>query len=440
MRGLRHCIPSQSKSLARGTETESIDKRFPRLLSKIGGSSVEGEMNKRMNSQHLRRFEAASCHITGRRSLKLMAALILCLGVTGWAQIPGVPFAPSGAGKLPPGKAVSHSQPALPMNAIALKQQMRHAPASLQAEHSGTSPRAAGLPASSVQYSYLYINIPNATFVQPNAINNAGLVVGWYLDSSYNFHGFIWQKGTIQYVDHPGVPQTSLAGVNNLGQIIGEYLDASFIVHVATYSPASSAWSDLPAIPGGWQDYVQSAVSLNDEGEALGCAVDPTGRVQLTWIWHPDRQAYSYLTSAAAGPGLTCGEALNDFQTVVGQMGTAYDDPPFLFLGDSLTGYPIAPLPPSLQGGFLLAPFGLNNRGTVAGTIFSLSNGSVSAFLRDRDGVFTIVNDTAWPQTYLTGVNDFGVLTGDVYDPTTGLSPGIVAYPQGWSASLQHPQ
>jgi probable HAF family extracellular repeat protein len=402
---------------------------------------MEGEMNKRIRCQSPGFFEIASRHITGSRSLKLMAALILCLGVTVWAQIPNVPFAPSGAGQLPPGKTVSSSQSTLPMNALALKQRMRQAPALTGEQRSAAAARTAAATANSVQYSYAYINIPNSPFIQPNAINNAGLVVGWYLDSSNNYHGFLWQNGTIQYVDYPGALQTSLDGVNNRGQIIGEFLDASFIVHVATYSPASSAWSDLPAIPGGWQGYVQSAVSLNDEGEALGCAVSSSGLAQLTWIWHPDRQAYSYLTSAAAGPGLTCGEALNDFQTVVGQMGTAYDDnPPLLFLGDSLTGYPIVPLPPNLQGGILLAPFGLNNRGTIAGTIFSLSDGSVSAFLRDRDGVFSIVNDTAWPQTYLTGVNDFGVAVGDVYDPTTGLNPGIVAYPQGWSASLQHAQ
>jgi len=295
-----------------------------------------------------------------------------------------------------------------------------------------------------VQYSYIYINIPNSTFVQPNAINDAGLVVGWYLDSSYNYHGIVWQNGTLQYVDYPGALQTSLQGVNNLGQIIGVYEDASFLTHVATYSLASSAWSDLPAIPGGWSEFVGSAISLNDEGEALGCAASDTiGFVELTWIWHPERQAYSYLTSAAAGPGETCGEAMNDWQTVVGLMDTAYGSlnpgSSFLFLGDNLTEYPIVPFPSSLQG-TPVAPFGLNNRGTIAGSVSLPPDNSVSGFLRNPDGVFSIVNDTAWPQTYLTGVNDFGVLVGDVYDPTTGLSPGFVAYPQGWSASAQRAQ
>ena len=399
-------------------------------------------MSTRNVRQRLGCFESVACCISDLRSLKLIAALVLCLSVTGWAQVPGAPLAASGVGQLPPDKTVRHSQVATPMNAFALRQRMQHSQTSMS-ETRSTAAAAAGTAAAtpgSVQYSYVYINIPNATFIQPNAINDAGLVVGWYLDSSFNYHGFIWQNGTLQYVDHPGALQTNLTGINNLGQIIGLYEDASFNVHAATYSPANSAWSDLPVIPGAWQLYIESAISLDDEGEALGCAAGDTLPTELTWIWHPASQAYSYLTSAAAGPGLTCGEALNDFRTVVGFMGTAYDgNPPFLFLGDNLTGYPIVPLPPSLQGSGV-APLGLNNRGTVAGTVYFPSENSVSAFLRNRDGVFSIVNDAAWPQTYLTGVNDFGVLIGDVYDPTTGLSPGFVAYPQGWSASAQHAQ
>jgi len=399
-------------------------------------------MNAKIDRQLLGCFEVVSCWIGDRRSLQLIAALVLCLGITGWAQVPGVPFAPSDAGQLPPGTALSHSQAPLPMNALALKQRMRRSQVSTGLEWSSAAARAAAVPADSVQYSYIYINIPNSTFVQPNAINDAGLVVGWYLDSSYNYHGITWQNGTLQYVDYPGALQTSLQGVNDLGQIIGIYEDASFNVHVATYSPSGAAWSDLPAIPGGWHEYVGSAISLNDEGEALGCAASDTiGFLNLTWIWHPERQAYSYLTSAAAGPGETCGEAMNDWQTVVGLMDTAYGslngEYSFLFLGDNPTGYPIVPLPPGLQG---VSPYGLNNRGTVAGSLYFPSDNSVYGFLRNPDGVFSIVNDAAWPSTYLTGVNDFGVVVGDVYDPTTGLSPGFVAYPQGWSASAQHGQ
>jgi len=288
----------------------------------------------------------------------------------------------------------------------------------------------------------VYINIPNSAYVQPNAINNAGWVVGYYADLSYNLHGFIWQDGTLQYVDYPGAVQTSLTGINNLGQIIGQYLDASFNSHVATYSPESAAWRDLPPIPGSWYTYVGSAMSLNDQGEALGCADGVTLPLELTWIWHTESQAYSYLTAAAAAPGLTCGEAMNNSRTVVGLMDTAYGSPfqndSYLFLGDRISGFPIASQPSSFQQGSLIPPLGLNNRGILAGTIYFSSYNSTLGFLRDRDGVFSMVNNATWPQTYLTGLNDFGVLIGDVYDPVAGLGPGFVAYPIGGPASAQH--
>jgi hypothetical protein len=68
--------------------------------------------------------------------------------------------------------------------------------------------------------------------------------------------------------------------------------------------------------------------SLNDEGEALGCAASDTSSAELTWIWHPASQAYLCLTAAAAGPRQTCGEAMNDLQTVAGTMATVYDGYP----------------------------------------------------------------------------------------------------------------
>jgi hypothetical protein len=35
------------------------------------------------------------------------------------------------------------------------------------------------------------VDVAGATGTYPNAINNHGLVTGWYTDSNYDYHGFL---------------------------------------------------------------------------------------------------------------------------------------------------------------------------------------------------------------------------------------------------------
>jgi hypothetical protein len=82
--------------------------------------------------------------------------------------------------------------------------------------------------------SFTAINDPQAgssygqgTF--PWAINNAGAVVGYYIDSNNIVHGFLEQKGTFTTLDdanagHTSYEGTYALGINDLGQIAGYYV------------------------------------------------------------------------------------------------------------------------------------------------------------------------------------------------------------------------
>jgi uncharacterized membrane protein len=82
---------------------------------------------------------------------------------------------------------------------------------------------------------------PGATFVfsQILGINDKGIAVGYYGDSTTSQHGFIYNTRTGQYtfLDDPseafnnGVEVTQITGITNSGEITGFYSDANGVFH-----------------------------------------------------------------------------------------------------------------------------------------------------------------------------------------------------------------
>ena len=82
---------------------------------------------------------------------------------------------------------------------------------------------------------------PGATFVfsQVLGINDKGIAVGYYGDSTTSQHGFLYNTHTGQYtfLDDPseaftnGVEVTQITGITNSGEITGFYSDANGVFH-----------------------------------------------------------------------------------------------------------------------------------------------------------------------------------------------------------------
>jgi hypothetical protein len=82
---------------------------------------------------------------------------------------------------------------------------------------------------------------PGATFVfsQVLGINDEGIAVGYYGDSTTSQHGFLYDTHTGKYtfLDDPnaafsnGVEITQITGINNFGEITGFYSDANGVFH-----------------------------------------------------------------------------------------------------------------------------------------------------------------------------------------------------------------
>ena len=88
---------------------------------------------------------------------------------------------------------------------------------------------------------------PGATFVfsQILGVNDAGIAVGYYGDSTTSQHGFIYNTNTgiYKFLDDPserfsnGVEVTQVTGISNSGELTGFYSDAAGAFHSFTACP-----------------------------------------------------------------------------------------------------------------------------------------------------------------------------------------------------------
>src|SRR5215471_9019809 len=66
------------------------------------------------------------------------------------------------------------------------------------------------------------IKVPHAFAVFPTALNDKGLITGYYVKKGH--HGFIWRPhGALVTFDVPGAEYTNPAGISQTGVVTGSY-------------------------------------------------------------------------------------------------------------------------------------------------------------------------------------------------------------------------
>lgn len=97
---------------------------------------------------------------------------------------------------------------------------------------------------------------PGATFVfsQLLGVNDAGIAVGYYGDSTTSQHGFLYDTNTGAYtfLDDPaeafsnGVEVTQITGISDSGELTGFYSDANGLSHSFTACPPYAFCPNYP--------------------------------------------------------------------------------------------------------------------------------------------------------------------------------------------------
>lgn len=128
----------------------------------------------------------------------------------------------------------------------------------------------------SIAGSFYDITIEGSTYVDANAINNAGNVVGEYYDAppGTTYHGyFLDESGRLSYpIDYPGSASTTLLGINNNDLIVGQWVDESGMKHGLLFKQPSTFISF---------DYSGAAATslagINDSNVICGSYTDDSG-------------------------------------------------------------------------------------------------------------------------------------------------------------------
>jgi uncharacterized membrane protein len=154
------------------------------------------------------------------------------------------------------------------------------------------------------------IKCPGAKSTQALGVNNAGQIVGTYVDLRNVSHGFEYSAGTYKSIDITSAKSTVAAGINKSGEISGTYVDQSnqkhgFILHAnGTVTVINYRGAPNGTTVGG----------INDNGQLAGYFTPPTSNLSDGFEWNNG----TFTTLIFPGAGSTQVNAINNRQVVVG--------------------------------------------------------------------------------------------------------------------------
>ncbi|HEX3503105.1 MAG TPA: FecR domain-containing protein [Xanthobacteraceae bacterium] len=144
------------------------------------------------------------------------------------------------------------------------------------------------------------------------AINDAGQVTGYYLDSFQIKHGFLYSNGTYTNIDDPsaGFEGTFPTVINNNGEIAGFYYDNNNLIHGFTYVGGTYTTLDDPSAV-----YGTFVRAINDSGVIAG-NYNGAGDVNYGFVYA--NGAFTTIDDPSAVRGGTFIVGMNDAGAVVG--------------------------------------------------------------------------------------------------------------------------
>jgi probable HAF family extracellular repeat protein len=97
--------------------------------------------------------------------------------------------------------------------------------------------KAANLNFGVAQSQYRAITIPNAPGALVYGVNPEGTAVIGTYDALSGLTGFVYQNGILQSLSFPGSITTEAYGINAAGQVVGYFIDSSFQTHGFLWTP-----------------------------------------------------------------------------------------------------------------------------------------------------------------------------------------------------------
>ncbi|HYM05459.1 MAG TPA: FG-GAP-like repeat-containing protein, partial [Terriglobales bacterium] len=183
-----------------------------------------------------------------------------------------------------------------------------------------------------------------------------GDTVGTFSDAK-GTHGFLWSAGKITVIDYPGAAKTYLTGINDGGVLVGYYSDTS--THAFEYQATKFTTLFPATCSDSYTCFVNQAVGINNKGQILAMygydivVVQPDGKITT-------------VMRGASYPNDLRATGINDAGDIVGWMDTGNypNSTGLLFSSGQMITIPAA-------GYTGVNPYGINSRGQIVGVAAS---------------------------------------------------------------------
>jgi hypothetical protein len=255
----------------------------------------------------------------------------------------------------------------------------------------------------------------------PWAINDSGVIAGYYIDSGNLVHGFVRTAGgVITEFNATGLSSTYVSGINRRGQIVGNGAHPRGLtnyVHGFLRSPNGTFIHIDPAGPNGSQNTLYLAI--NDSGEISGTYVDVAGGVVHGFLRSPSG-AYTIVDAPNA---VTNESGQGTFIVGInasGQTSGYYNDASTFtvrgFTHDPVTGFHVFDAPGAgINSGTGTFAGPINASGAVGGNFLDDNFNSRSYYLSPA-GIMTEFVITPATQTFAESINNVGTILGQWTD------------------------
>jgi probable HAF family extracellular repeat protein len=232
-----------------------------------------------------------------------------------------------------------------------------------------------------------------------DGINNAGVFVGGYADSTGKQHGMMLSAGVVTNIDDPKGVMNVCHGINTTNHIVGTYYDTSGNPHGFLYS--GGTFTDIPGPSG---SVFSEATGINDNGDIVGDFYLPSNGNFHGFIL----KSGVYKDLPVSGAYNTFGGGINATdQATFWWMDAAGYRESVLWNGNKFTAINVPGMAQSLA-------LGINKTGWVSYLVSDPYN-VIHAALKKGTSYY-IIDDPKGSQTAAFGINDTGYWDGS-YQP-----------------------
>jgi probable HAF family extracellular repeat protein len=248
------------------------------------------------------------------------------------------------------------------------------------------------------QGTYTQIDYPGAISTQVWGINSAGDIVGGYVDSSGDNHGFLLSGGAYTTIDDPDVPGASVVGINDVGQVVGNNWSVSSYSGGYLYDLNTQTFTTISFPKTGGFTF---PLDINNAGLIVGVVEVPRHTGTDVYGFELNNGSYQ-LIEHPAGSTDTQLWGINNSGVAIGFQWLGGPNINFLYVNGKYKPIQIHAKDPAV--------FRINDNGAIVG-YDQASNGLVAGFLY-QDGSFQEISFPGSIEAFALGINNSGVVVG----------------------------